>query len=92
MDPLLAALHLIGFVAPAFGIAALAAGLAKLVWWGELRAVRWRRLAGSAGAACLLVSIAGLLGFGHDGKMATYAGMVVACAVVLWWVGFRTRG
>ena len=30
--------------------------------------------------------------FESDGKMATYAAMVVACALALWWVGFRKRG
>jgi hypothetical protein len=34
----------------------------------------------------------GLVIFEHDGKMATYSAMVVACAVTLWWVGFRNRG
>ena len=34
-------------------------------------------------------SIAGLVVFEHDGKMATYAAMVVACAAALWWAGFR---
>ena len=30
--------------------------------------------------------------FERDGRMATYAAMVVACALALWWVGFRSRG
>jgi hypothetical protein len=34
-------------------------------------------------------SALGLVAFEHDGKMATYAAMVVACALALWWRGFR---
>jgi hypothetical protein len=32
--------------------------------------------------------LAGLLIQGRDGRMATYLGMVVACAAGLWWAGF----
>jgi hypothetical protein len=37
------------------------------------------------------VLLLGLVIFEHDGKMATYAAMVFACAIALWWVGFRNR-
>ena len=50
--------------------------------------MRWRRLAGTAGAAGAVVTLAGLVLLGRDGKMATYGAMVVACAVTLWWRGF----
>jgi hypothetical protein len=50
--------------------------------------VRWQRLAGFAGAAGAVVSIGGLIVFGRDGRMATYAMLVVASAVALWWAGF----
>jgi hypothetical protein len=33
----------------------------------------------------------GLVVFERDGRMATYAGMVLACAAALWWAGFRGR-
>ncbi len=88
LDLSLAFWHLAGFVAPAFGVATITAGLAKLVWRRELAAVRWWRLTVAASAAGTLVLVAGLVGFGHDGKMTTYAAMVVACAGVLWWIGF----
>ncbi len=42
-------------------------------------------LAALAGAA---VTLAGLVVFGRDGRMATYAAMVLACAFTLWWRGF----
>ena len=38
-----------------------------------------------------IVAVAGLMVFEHDGKMATYAGMAVASALALWWMGFRRR-
>ena len=44
-------------------------------------------LAGAAAA----VLLAGLVVFGRDGKMATYAGMVVASAIAMMWAGFGAR-
>jgi hypothetical protein len=43
---------------------------------------------GPACLACAVVTLAGLVLLGRDGKMATYAGMVLACALTLWWRGF----
>ena len=91
LDLSLAFWYLTGFFAPAFGVAALTAGLAKLLWRRELQTVRWWRLTAWAGVTGALVLLAGLVGFGHDGKMATYAAMVVTCACVLWWLGFGRR-
>jgi hypothetical protein len=50
--------------------------------------VSWRRLGLWATACSAAVLVAGLVVFGHDGKMATYAAMVGVCALALWWVGF----
>ncbi len=91
MGPLDAALHLLNLFAPALGLGCIAAALAKLAWWRTLRPVPWLRLAAWASAACAVVLLAGLVGFGRDGKMATYGGMVLASALSLWWVGFRAR-
>ena len=88
MGPLDAAWHLGNLFLPAVALGALAATMAKLLWRRELAPVAWRRLAAPACAACALVLLAGLIAFGRDGKMATYAAMVVACAVTLWWRGF----
>lgn len=88
MGPLDALWHLINFFLPAIGVGLLAAAGAKLLWRRELGPVRWRRLAAwcaGAGAATLLV---GLVIFGRDGRMATYAALVVASAAALWWAGF----
>ena len=80
--------HLLNFFAPAVGVGLIASGLAKLLWRRELEGVRWLRLAAWAIGSCAVVLGAGLVVFGHDGKMTTYAAMVGACALSLWLVGF----
>lgn len=81
-------MHLAGFFLPALGVGAISAALAKLVWRGELRAVRWARLALWSGSAAAAMLLAGLIVFGRDGMMATYAAMIAAAAVALLWAGF----
>ncbi len=91
MGPFDALWHLLNFFAPAAGVALGAALGAKLVWRRELVGVPCRKLAlwgAGAGAAAL---IGGLLVFGRDGKMASYAMLVLATALVQWWVGFGRR-
>ena len=83
--------HLANFLAPAFGVAAIAAGFSKLIWRRALAGVGWRRLAAWAAGANTLVLIVGLALQGRDGVMSTYAAMVVASAVALWWAGFGGR-
>ena len=88
MGPVDAVWHLLNFFAPAVGVGLLASGMAKLLWRRELKGVAWVRLATWAGAGGAATLVAGLVVSGHDGKMATYAAMVAACALTLWWVGF----
>lgn len=83
--------HLTNFFAPALGLGMISAGFAKLLWWRALKSVGWARLAAWAAGVSVLVSIAGLVVFGHDGKMATYAAMVAGCGLSLWVVGFGPR-
>ena len=84
--------HLLNFFAPAAGIAVIASALAKLLWRRELSGVAWLRLWAWAAGWAMLAGSGGLLYFGRDGKMATYAAMVVACATSLWWTGFGPGG
>ena len=91
MGPLDGLWHLLNFVAPALGVALVAASLAKLAWRRDLAAVPWHRLVAWAAAAGLAALVAGLLVFGRDGKMATYGALVAACALALWWAGFMRR-
>ncbi|WP_291008212.1 hypothetical protein [Hydrogenophaga sp.] len=84
-DPLL---HLAGFLAPAMGVAVLL-WLALLLRRGQRksggrpgRELAWLFVAGVA------VLLAGLVYFGRDGKMATYAGLVFVQGTLAW----RLRG
>jgi hypothetical protein len=89
MGPLDAFWHLLNFFPLAVGVGCLGAAAVKLLWQRELAGVAWRRLAAwgsGAGAGALL---AGLLLFGRDGRMATYALLVFSVAVALWWTGCR---
>lgn len=83
--------HVLNFFGPALGVAAWASVGAKLLWWRTLKPVSWLSLMLWATASCAVVSVGGLLLFGVDGKTLTYAGMVLACALSLWWRGFRPR-
>jgi hypothetical protein len=88
MGPIDAAWHLLGLFAPALLLGAIAAGAAKLLWRAELKAVPWRRLATWAAAAAALATVLGLALTGRDGRMLTYAAMVAAATLALWWAGF----
>jgi hypothetical protein len=91
MGPLDAIWHGLNFFAPALGMAVLAASMAKLLWRQELAGVGWHWLTIWAALAGMLVLIGGLVVFGRDGKMATYAALVVAMALALWVAGFVRR-
>ena len=76
--------HLLNFVAPALALAlGLAVGARFIVskashitgWWAQV-AINF-----AVGCAVLLV---GLVWFGHDGKLATYAALVLSCACCQW--------
>ena len=88
MGPFDALWHVLNLLAPALGLGVMAASLSKLLWRRALAAVRLRRLAAWACGAALLALLAGLVLSGHDGRMATYAAMVLASTMALWWVGF----
>ena len=88
MSPFDALWHLVGLFLPAWMTGALAAGAARLLWRAELRGVRWWRLTLWSGAAGSLALLGGLVVFGRDGRMLSYALMVAASAAALWWAGF----
>ncbi len=88
MGPLDALWHLLNLLLPAAGLGAIAAGLSKLLWRGALRGVAWKRLALWSSGGAGLALLGGLVLTGRDGRMATYAAMVLASACALWWVGF----
>ena len=85
MDALGLFWHLANFVAPAFGVGMLSAALCKAFWRRSLARTPWFTLAWQSSAAGLAVLVAGLVITEHDGKLATYAALVVVCALVPWW-------
>ncbi|MBW8760040.1 MAG: hypothetical protein JF586_20790 [Burkholderiales bacterium] len=84
MDALDLFWHIANFALPAVGVGALTAALCKLFWRKGLARTSWFTLAWQASAAGLAVLVAGLVVTGHDGRMTTYAALVVACALVPW--------
>ena len=83
--------HLLNLLAPGVSLGLIAAVGAKLVWRRDLARVAYTRLAGWAAGASTATLLAGLVITGRDGRMVTYAAMVVACAGALWWAGFGPR-
>jgi hypothetical protein len=88
MTPLSVLAHLAGFVAPALGVG--------LLLWAGLRIRRKGRPGfGSAMQLSLLcvtgvvVMLAGLVFFDRDGKIATYAALVLAQGTLAWWLRGR---
>ena len=85
MDALDLFWHLANFILPAVGVGALSAALCKALWRRSLARTSWLALAGQCSAAGLVVLVAGLVITGHDGRIVTWAALVVACALVPWW-------
>lgn len=88
MDLLGGLWHLSNFFGPAVGLGLFSALIAKLLWWRELSGAGWLRLWAWSSGMAALVCVGGLWWFGHDGQMATYAAMVAAGTLGLWWAGF----
>lgn len=91
MGPVDLAWHAFHLVLPGLLTGAIAAAFCKGLWRQALRPVSWRRLATWASSAACLGLIAGLLLFGRDGRMATYALMLVLTACALAWSGWGRR-
>ena len=87
MDVSIALGHLMNFFAPAVGVGFIASALAKLLWRRTLKSSSLASLSLLTFGAGALALVGGLLLFGRDGKMATYAALVAAVALVLWWRG-----
>lgn len=88
MAPLDLFLHLIGFAAPAVAVGILVALGARLVVPAPAVRPWWAQAAINSGAGLLVLAV-GLWYWGVDGKMATYAALVLAIAASQW-VGGRT--
>jgi hypothetical protein len=78
-----------GFLVTPAVLGGLAALAVRLLWRRATAGTSLWRLWAWASAAAALAALGGLLASGHDGQMATYAAMVLASAIALWWAGFR---
>ena len=92
VSPLVLFLHLLSFLAPALAVAAFVALAARVVLPPAARPRSWALAFGLNFAAGAVALGAGLWYFGHDGKMATYAALVLAVASTQWLAGRAWRG
>ncbi len=76
--------HLLNFVLPALAVGLLVAGLSPMLLRSARSPHGWLKQGAINGAVCALVLVVGLVVFGRDGKMLTYAAMVLACASSQW--------
>ena len=76
--------HLLSFAAPALALAFLVAGGARFFLTGSPLIGSWWSHVAINSVVGVLVLAAGLWYFGVDGKMATYAALVVAVASSQW--------
>lgn len=91
MGPLDLLFHLLNFVAPALFTGAALAGLAHLFFRSKAARLSLYKQAAINSVAGVAVLTAGLLYFGRDGKMATYAALVLVCAASQWIAGRHWR-
>ena len=84
--------HLLNFLAPALVVGLLVALAAHLMGRKTRPHHSWLKQAAINCVACGLALLAGLWFFGHDGKMATYAAMVLACGISQWVAAKGWRG
>jgi hypothetical protein len=84
--------HLLSFLAPAFAVALLVALAARLVLPRAVPRPAWWVCVAMNFVVGALVLGAGLWYFGRDGKMATYAALVLVVASFQWLLGRGWRG
>jgi hypothetical protein len=92
MGPLDLFFHVGAFVAPALAVAALVAAAARILMPRHPDGRSWWANTAINTIVGVVVSAAGLWYFGVDGKMATYAALVVAVASAQWASGRAWRG
>jgi len=76
--------HLLNFLLPALVVGGLLAATAPLVIRKARSPHGWLKQTVINSVVCVLALGIGLVVFGHDGKMLTYAAMVLACASSQW--------
>ena len=81
--------HLLNFVAPALALAAVLACLAPVFMKNKALAHSRTMQFAINFVVGVLALLAGLVLFGRDGKMASYAALVLAMASSQWWAARR---
>lgn len=78
-------IHLMNFLAPALAVAVVVALVAPWVMPNRAAALGMAAQAAINFVAGAMALGLGLWFFGRDGKMASYAALVLACACSQWW-------
>lgn len=81
--------HLAGFIAPAVVMALGIVLLSRFLGRNQPSARSWKAQAAINFAVCLLVLLIGLVLTEHDGRMSTYAALVLASATCQAWLTRR---
>jgi hypothetical protein len=76
--------HFLNFVAPAFGVGFVCALVGRVAMRQTGQAPAWWIQGAVNSVIGIAVLVAGLLLTGHDGRMATYAALAVACGTSQW--------
>jgi 4-hydroxybenzoate polyprenyltransferase len=84
MGPLDLTLHVLNFVAPAAWLAALVVLATRFLMPKRAKVLAWWSQLAITFVAGVGVLAAGMLVFGRDGKMLTYAALVLAVATAQW--------
>ena len=83
--------HVAGFAAPALMLAPAMVLMGRFFGKKSAAALAWPAQAAINLIVCLGVLAAGLVLSGHDGRMATYAALVLASASTQWALGVWGR-
>lgn len=77
--------HVLGFAAPALALSLGMAAACFILWRGAPAKPSFMARTGMLFIVALAVLLGGLWLSGHDGRMGTYAVLVLACASCQWW-------
>ncbi|WCM94384.1 hypothetical protein M5C99_06585 [Acidovorax sp. NCPPB 2350] len=84
MDPLSAANHLLNFAAPALGVGLLLALMGRVFYRKSPHVAGFAQQFAINSVVGVVVLCAGIVVGGRDGRMLTYAALVVACGTSQW--------
>ena len=92
MDPFLALNHVLNFAAPALAVAVLLVAFSHVFWRKLAKTSGWLAPVAINFVVGCAVLVGGLVVLGRDGRMATYAALVLACATTQWLLLRAWRG